>query len=115
MTQSLNGEATLQLPNGPQSDSYKISLIVDITDNSDGTTQYNISTPVTVLPNYALISSLSAEILNNGNLIQTLGSGSLQSAICFINSFINVLNNQQTNVRKMHIFLLTLLRLNSFI
>ena len=98
LSKSLNGESTFQLPSGPQNYSYEINLYVIITDDSDGSIQYNISTPVVVQTDQALISQMSNNILNNNVFIQSLGSNSLQSTASFINSFTSVFNSQQTNV-----------------
>ena len=44
------GFVSLQLPQGPQSDSYFIYLSVNIIDDSDGKTNFPIKTPIQVLP-----------------------------------------------------------------
>ena len=98
MGESFNGEASFQLPPGLESYSYELSLHVNINDESDGITQYNIPGHIIVKPNNDFINSLSQNILDgNSSLINYLQNGSLES-ICFINSFADVLNRQSLNV-----------------
>ena len=69
-----NGETSLQLPQGPQTDTYKIYLSVDIIDDAKGVSHYNITTPVTVNPNVPLLQSLTNSILSNGMSNQVMTS-----------------------------------------
>ena len=74
------GQISLQLPQGPSADSFKIYLFVNVIDDTYGVTVYNITSPVTVTPNDALADSLAVSIssgdassqalvaLNSGNL-----------------------------------------------
>jgi len=97
--ESLSGEATFQLPPGLESNSYNLSLYVNIIDESDGNTQYNIADQVRVEPNNASINSLSQNILDGSSwLISRLKNGSLQSVVSFINSFAFMLNSRSSNV-----------------
>ena len=67
-----NGFVSLQLPQGPQSDSYFIYLSVNVIDDSDGKTNFPIKTPVQVLP--CNTTSLFESILEvaNGSSSQTM-------------------------------------------
>jgi len=63
----------LQLPQGPQSDSYQIYLSVNIVDDTNGVTTYSLPSPVVVLPNTNLLSDPSSNVqlmteLNSGNV-----------------------------------------------
>ena len=60
-----NGQISVQLPQGPQSDSYKIYLSVNIIDDTYGVTAFAIKTPVIVMPNDALAMSLMQSMMNN--------------------------------------------------
>jgi hypothetical protein len=60
-----NGQVSVQLPQGPQSDSYKIYLSVNIIDDTYGVTAFVIKTPVIVMPNDALAMSLMQSMMNN--------------------------------------------------
>lgn len=71
---------SIQLPQGPQSDSYKLYLFVNIIDDSLGVTVYNISTPVQVNQNQNLASSLLNDVLTNNpfsSFLNNLQSGNL--------------------------------------
>jgi hypothetical protein len=75
-----NGETSLQLPQGPHSDAYKIYLGVNIIDDANGVTTYNITTPVSVSPNVPLLQSLTNSIFSNGmsnQAMTSLNSGDL--------------------------------------
>ena len=94
LSSNTNGQINFQLPQGPQSDTYKIYLVVNVKDNSNGVTTYNISTPVTVLPNDTSVQSLTDSILNlNGN-----GSNS---------QILNSLNSGDTNLVTSNVLALT--------
>ena len=61
-----NGQISLQLPQGPQSDSYKIYLSVNIIDDTNGVTNYYVkNNPIIVKPNDALALSLMQSIIAN--------------------------------------------------
>jgi hypothetical protein len=97
-----------QLPSGPQSNSYQISLYVIITDDSDGYAQFNLPTNAIVQPNNELVQNLANSLTgsNSGGLMQSLKTGSLQSTSNFVNSLVlmidsaNVANNTNNNVNQ---------------
>jgi len=67
------GVGNLQLPQGPQSDSYQIYLSVNIFDDTNGVTTFSLPSPVVVLPNTNLLSDPSSNVqlmteLNSGNV-----------------------------------------------
>lgn len=73
---------------------------MNIKDDSDGVTRYDIPTPVVVQPNEALVASLSDTLLSgdNANAIASLTKGGVQAATSFINSFTSCLDSQSTGV-----------------
>ena len=118
------GTVTLQLPQGPISDSYKIYLFVNIIDDTYGNTVYNLTYPVSVFPNDLLVVSLSASIssgdmnnpvfadLNSGNLnlvannvislttafnLQSIGGSSLSTLTSINSTSISTQANQMNN------------------
>ena len=60
-----NGSLSIQLPQGPCTDAYNIYLSVNIIDDTEGLTMYNIPNPVSVMPNYGVGQSLSNAISSN--------------------------------------------------
>lgn len=74
------GDLFIKLPQGPAYDSYKLYLFVNIIDDTYGTIVYNITQPVTVMPNDNLANSLAASISTNdpnSPFLQALNSGNL--------------------------------------
>jgi hypothetical protein len=55
-----NGDLFIQLPQGPAYDSYKLYLFVNIIDDTYGTIVYNITQPVTVMPDNNFASFITA-------------------------------------------------------
>ncbi len=72
MNYNSDGQLSIQLPQGPIADDYKIYLIVNVIDDTDGTTVYNILDPVIVLPNSDLANDLAQAIFNNDPNCQAL-------------------------------------------
>ena len=71
---------SVQLPQGPSTDSYKIYLLVNIIDDTDGSTLYYLSNPVTVQPDNSLANDLASSITSNdanNQLLLNLNSGNL--------------------------------------
>ena len=62
----------MQLPQGPDFDSYKIYLSVYVIDDTGGVTIYSLPNTVIVMPNLNVASDLTASILNNDTTCQTL-------------------------------------------
>ena len=75
---------------------------MNINDESDGITQYNIPGQVIVEPNNHVIYSLGQNILHGINNFQNV---SLQSIAPFMNSFASMLNSQSSNVSKLKYYL----------
>ena len=101
MNYNNQGALSIQLPQGPQSDSYRLYLFVNIIDDSLGVTVYNITTPVQVNPNQNLADNLLSDILTNSPtspFLNNLQSGNLNvvaKTIIGIASVFNIEAQQQ--------------------
>ena len=78
----------IELPQGAESDSYKLYLFVNIIDDLGGTLVYNLKSPVIVESNEDLKESLSSEILGSdqsndistsSEFVQQLNSGDIKT------------------------------------
>ena len=68
------------MPQGPDSDSYRIYLSVNIIDDTNGVTFYNITNPVIVTPNLNTVSDFTSLISSNdpnSQILLELNSGNL--------------------------------------
>ena len=68
------------LPEGPVEDSYKIYIIVNILDDSNGKIEYKLANPITVWPNVAMASDLGDMVSSNdpnSPIMQDLNSGNV--------------------------------------
>ena len=72
---------------------------MNINDDSDGTTHFDISIPVVVRPNAALIGNLTNSLLSNSNsdFIASITSGGVQAATSFISLLTSSLDTRTTN------------------
>ena len=72
---------------------------MNINDDSDGTTHYDILIPVVVKPNDAFVNNLTNSLLSNKNsdLIASITRGGVQAATSFITSLTSSLDTQATN------------------
>jgi len=80
LNSNTNGQIDLQLPLGPQADTYKIYLSVKIKDNDNGVTTHTIATPVIVMPNDTSVQFFYQSILANitsNQVMMSLNSGDL--------------------------------------
>jgi hypothetical protein len=112
-----NGVLSIQLPQGPDTDSYNIYLFVNVIDDSLGTTVYNLPNPVQVKPNENLANELLGDILSNdprSPFLSNLQSGNLNTIAKTIIGIASVFNIEQpsnstainsTNVIKQSILL----------
>ena len=99
------GTIRLQFPQGPASDSYKISLIVRIIDDSNAVQTYNVSGQVQVLPNVAqtmeimesMVAVANGDSSSLNTFMQELSSQNLQTTAQNIMSFTSVLNDMSEN------------------
>ena len=83
----------MQLPQGPPPE-YKVRLFVQIIDDGDGITVYDINEDIFVYPNSAESNKLVDDVLNNPNssYLNTLQTGNLQSIGQQMSSFTSTLN-----------------------
>ena len=93
-----NGILKLQLPQGPQIDSYFVRLLVNIIDDSNGKTVFNLTTPIQVLPNNSsnVFESLIYNNASNQQRIE-LNSGNLNLISKNVISLSNTLNTQNVS------------------
>ena len=97
MNYNSNGDLYIQLPQGPDYDSYKLYLFVNIIDDTYGVTVYNITQPVTVMPNDNLANNLAASIASNdpnSPFLQDLNSGNLNLVAKNVIALTSVFNIQ---------------------
>lgn len=95
-----NGYLSVQLPQGPSTDSYKIYLLVYITDDTDGSTMYYLSDPIQVQPDNSLAQSLSDSISSrdpNNLLLIDLNSGNLNIVAKNVIALTTILNFQSSD------------------
>ena len=88
------------MPQGPESDSYKIYLFVNVIDDSSGTTTYPISTPVVVTPNDKLADYLATMLATNdpsSQLNVALNSGNLNLVAKNVIALTTVFNIQSSS------------------
>lgn len=96
MDQNINGTSSFQLPSGPESNFYQLNLYVNIIDDSDGITQYNMPSFVIVKPDNDMFNNFTNSLLGSDieSLTKSLIAGNLKSATAFINSFTLMLDSQ---------------------
>ena len=88
------------LPQGPSSDEYKLYLFVNIIDDTNGITVYNIRQPVVVLPNDNLVTSLIDAISSDdqtNQFLMELNSGNLNLVTKNIIALSSVFNTQSSS------------------
>jgi len=91
---------SVQLPQGPSTDSYNIYLLVNIIDDTDGSTLYYLPNPVTVQPDNSLANNLANSITsNNGDnqLLLNLNSGNLNIVAKNVIAITTILNFQSSD------------------
>ena len=97
-----HGNLSVQLPQGPSSDSYRLFLSVNIVDNQHGLTIFNIPSPVIVLPDDIIFSNVTQAIRNNdlGNsFVQSLYTNDLYSLgqrVIALSTIANIKSNSIT-------------------
>jgi hypothetical protein len=92
-----NGVFKFQLPQGPACDSYKLSLFVNIIDNENGVTIFNLPIAVKVLSNSNVLNDLVKNVLiknTSSDFVNTIFNGNLQSSSQAISNLISTLNTQ---------------------
>ncbi len=92
-----NGILKFQLPQGPTYDSYNLYLFVNVIDNNNGVTVYNLSTPVKVLSNSNVLFDLVKNVMIKNlslDFVNTIYNGNIQSSSQLITNLISTLNIQ---------------------
>lgn len=101
-----NGRLSTQLPQGPMSDLYNLHLWVNIIDDTNGVTQFKLSSPVQVTPSPTqVLSNLTRSILNNDPMSEYLwliNSGNLNLIASKLTSLIGSFN-MENNVTQMNL------------
>jgi hypothetical protein len=95
------GNLSIQLPQGPKSDSYRIYLFVNIIDDSLGTTVYNLTLPISVTSNKLLVQNLMGSISSNdmsNSIYADLNSGNLNLVTKNVVSLSTSLNIQISDI-----------------
>ena len=92
------GISIFQLPNKRTEESFEITLIVHIKDDSAGIIEYSISPSVIVEQNDAVINKTIDDLLNSENAINNLKNESILSITWFIDSFFIVLEGYQNSL-----------------
>lgn len=96
MGKNQKGISTFQLPHGPKDDDYKITIFVDIYDDSDGISRFIIEEPIIVEPNEEKINLLIENFLapNNSHFLEAFKNASVQTTSTFVMSLTAMINNQ---------------------
>ena len=104
-----NGTVLTQLPQGPEFDSYNVSLFVQIIDDADAIAVYYIPIPVTVRPRDDYIALIGDEVISGNGQSEFYGylvSDDLQVCARSVISFGSMLNFQfNLTVRKKSLIL----------
>ena len=91
------GNISLLLPQGPQADSYRIYLFVNVVDDTLGTTVYTLPSPLIVNTNDAILSSLIESIATKdmtSSIYADLNSGNLNLVTNNVISLMTVINTK---------------------
>ena len=89
------GLARVQLPAGPQDDSYKVYLFTRIIDDLGGVTEYKLNSSIIVNPNFDVANTCLNEMLDKKNtktFVKQLFTGNLQQTTQNIISLASTLN-----------------------
>ncbi len=96
---NFKGATEFQLPHGPREDGYRISIYVDIYDDSDGKTRYYFEEAVIVTPDQEKLNRLIEEFIdpNNTEFIDSFKNATIKSTSAFILSLTAMVNFPITN------------------
>lgn len=95
-----NGILVTQLPQGLKSDGYKLYIFVQIIDDSDAITIYNIEKPIVVEVRQDILSQLSDQLVNdpeNSEFFNQIKYGDLQQSSTSMISMSMLLKEQPDN------------------
>ena len=88
------------MPQGPEFDDYRVSIFVQVIDDSDAIASFNITTPVIVRPTNDSVGDLTASILSgdpDSGILKEIDSGDLQNMARNIISLTSIINTQSLN------------------
>ena len=89
-----------QLPQGLESNSFKLFLFVQIIDDSDAITIFDLKNPITVKPRPDYLANVSKQLLDNpenSSFLKMLKNADLQQSSRNIISISSMLNDQNSN------------------
>lgn len=99
----LNGSLSTLLPPGATYDLFQMSIYVQISDNDDGLTIFQITPPITVIPDNVKFQNMMTQLMS-GDPTQVfnrnLNEGNNQIVIQDILTFMSVLNLQSLADKK---------------
>lgn len=91
------------MPLGPDYDSFKLYVFVNIIDDSNGVTTFQIQSPIQVFPETKLLNSYIDEMISStqssSSLVTKLQQGSINfvsSLIISLSSSLNMITNQSS-------------------
>jgi hypothetical protein len=90
-----DGILAVRLPQGPDYDSYRLYIYVNIIDESHGFTTYHITKPVQVYPNNALADNLLKTALTNdprNPAVVSLNTGNIKTVANFVTTLTTQIN-----------------------
>ena len=98
-----NGIVNITLPQGPSYDEYRISIFVQIIDDCDAITVYNIPYKITVQPKPGLLEDVTSQLLGNqmsasSPFFKDLLSGDLNLCAKNIISMQSIANSQSNSL-----------------
>lgn len=99
LSYNADGILAVQLPQGPESDSYKLYIYVNIIDESYGFTTYHVAKPVQVYPNTELVEKLLKTSLTNdprNQAVVNLNTGNLKTVASFVTTLTTEINQKET-------------------
>jgi hypothetical protein len=83
------------LPQGPEYDNYKLEIIINVIDDTDGVYEYPMHGQIVVKPNDNLTNELINDVFNSkSNLNKHLFSGNLQDSSEKISNLVSLVNSQ---------------------
>lgn len=96
LTYSSKSYVSIQLPQGPMYDSFRLQISVSIIDDMNAETFYNISSPVYSYPDLQNNINLMNQIANKdptSSMYKSLQSGSTKTATTGITNMASILNS----------------------
>ncbi len=95
LSYNTDGILAVQLPQGPESDSYNLYIYVNIIDESYGFTTYHLATPVQVYPNVEMVEKLLKTSMTKdprNQAVVNLNTGNLKTVASFVTTLTTEIN-----------------------